>query len=197
MCRIIVVLLLLVPNLFAGIAQLYPNDVGIQNDPRVLLFDGFENYQSPSELMRRNGGLWDVVGGLAHERISTQYKIAGSKSFEFDMPITAREVSPMIARFISPVQGRLFCRTYFRYDSNFNLPLESSHKGIRMSGQYPGACGGTPPDGSGWFLFLLQNDAAGAWKPGEVTPGYGHIYAYWPLQHAVALFAADLPLIAG
>src|SRR5262245_48676269 len=116
MCRIILMILLLVPNLFAGIAQLYRNDVGIQNDPRVLLFDGFENYQSPSGLMRRNGGLWDAVGGLAHERISTQYKIAGSKSFEFDMPITAHEVGPSLATFISPGERQLFCRTYFRYD---------------------------------------------------------------------------------
>jgi hypothetical protein len=129
------------------------------------------------------GGLWDVVGGTAHCRISTQYKIAGSKSYEFDMPITSHEVGLALLTLISPAERRLFCRAYFRYDSNFNLPLESSHKGIRMSGQYPGPCGGTPRNGSGWFLFTLQNDAAGAWKPGEVTPGYGHIYAYWPWQH--------------
>ena len=67
----------------------------------------------------------------------------------------------MLIRYISPKERQLFCRIYFRYDSNFNLPLQSSHKGIRMSGQYPGPCGGTPPNGSGWFLFLLQNDAAG------------------------------------
>ena len=120
---------------------------------------------------------------MRHARISTRYKIAGSKSYEFDMPITTHEVSPSLMTHISPEERRLFCRVYFRYDSNFNLPLESSHKGIRMSGQYPGPCGGTPQDGTGWFLFLLQNDAAGKYLPGEVTPGFGQIYAYWPLQH--------------
>jgi hypothetical protein len=165
-----------------GIASRYPNDRGIQNDPRVLLFDGFESYSIPSDASKQKGGLWDVVGGVKHERISTQYKMAGSKSFEFDMPITSQEVSPMIVKRFSPTEPMLFCRAYFRYDSNFNLPLESSHKGIRFSGQYPGPCGGTPRNGTGWFLFLLQNDAAGKWKPGEVTPGFGHVYSYWPLQ---------------
>jgi hypothetical protein len=178
------VLLFSVPALFAdGIASRYPNDRGIQNDPRVVLFDGFESYSIPSDAQKSRGGLWDVVGGVGHARISTQYKIAGSKSYEFDMPITTHEVSPTLMTHISPEERQLFCRVYFRYDSNFNLPLESSHKGIRMSGQYPGPCGGTPRNGSGWFLFLLQNDAAGKHLPGEVTPGFGQIYAYWPLQH--------------
>jgi hypothetical protein len=177
------VLLFSVPALSAdGIASRYPNDRGIQNDPRVVLFDGFESYSIPSDAQKSRGGLWDVVGGVRHARISTQYKIAGSKSYEFDMPITTHEVSPALMTHISPEERQLFCRVYFRYDSNFNLPLESSHKGIRMSGQYPGPCGGTPRNGSGWFLFLLQNDAAGKYLPGEVTPGFGQIYAYWPLQ---------------
>jgi len=179
------ILLFSLPALFAdGIASRYPNDRGIQNDPRVVLFDGFESYSIPSDAQKSRGGLWDVVA-VEHARISTQYKIAGSKSYEFDMPITTHELSPTLMTHISPEERRLFCRVYFRYDSNFNLPLESSHKGIRMSGQYPGPCGGTPRNGSGWFLFLLQNDAAGAFKPGEQTPGYGHIYAYWPLQQWV------------
>jgi FG-GAP-like repeat len=180
------VLLFSVPALFAdGIASRYPNDVGIQNDPAVVLFDGFERYSTPSGAMKQNGGVWDHASGSTHCKISTQYKISGSKSWEFDMPITSTEVGLGLVKLISPNQPKLFCRAYFRYDSNFSLPLESSHKGIRMSGQYPFPCRGTPRDGTGWFDFTLQNDAAGAWKPGEVTPGYGHIYAYWPLQQWV------------
>src|SRR6266480_2016920 len=87
------VLLFSVPALFAdGIASRYPNDVGIENDPDVILFDGFESYSIPSDAQKSRGGLWDVVGGVRHARISTQYKIAGSKSYEFDMPITTHEV---------------------------------------------------------------------------------------------------------
>ena len=47
------VLLFSVPALFAdGIASRYPNDVGIENDPDVILFDGFESYTSPSQLIQ-------------------------------------------------------------------------------------------------------------------------------------------------
>src|SRR6266496_1036285 len=177
------VLLFSVPALFAdGIASRYPNDVGIQNDPQVILFDGFERYSIPSQVLKSYGGLWDGGGGNRC-RISTQYKIAGSKSYEFDMPITSTEVSMALSKDISPAEPKLFCRVYMLYDSTFSLPVQGSHKGIRMSGKYPGSCGGTPRDGSGWFLFLLQNAVEGSYKPGEVGPGYGHIYAYWPLQH--------------
>jgi hypothetical protein len=177
------VLLFSVPAFFAdGIASRYPNDVGIENDPDVLLFDGFERYSVPSQVRRGNGGPWDAGGGH-YCRISTQYKIAGAKSYEFDLPITSHEASTGLAKNIVPGEPKLFCRAYFRYDSNFYLPPQSTHKGIRMSGQYPGSCGGTPRDGSGWFLFLFQNAFLGLPKPGEQQPGYGHVYAYWPLQH--------------
>jgi hypothetical protein len=37
--------------LFAdGIASRYPGDVGIENDPEVILADGFETYTDPSQL---------------------------------------------------------------------------------------------------------------------------------------------------
>ena len=59
------VLLFSVPALFAdGIASRYPNDVGIENDPDVILFDGFEKYSVPSQGLKRNGGLWDSMNSL-------------------------------------------------------------------------------------------------------------------------------------
>ena len=56
---LLLVLLFSVPALFAdGIASRYPNDVGIENDPDVILFDGFETYTSPSQLFTK----WDQAG---------------------------------------------------------------------------------------------------------------------------------------
>ena len=61
---LLLVLLFSVPALFAdGIASRYPNDVGIGNDPLVLLFDGFENYVQASDVRIENGGVWDTGGG--------------------------------------------------------------------------------------------------------------------------------------
>ena len=41
-----------------------------------------------------------------------------------------------------------------------------------------------PADGTGFFLFLLQNNIEGNLRPGEAVPGYSHIYAYWPRQRS-------------
>jgi hypothetical protein len=66
------VLLFSVPALFAdGIASRYPNDVGIENDPEVILADGFESYTSPSQLSNK----WDVVGGGPKLRIATDREL--------------------------------------------------------------------------------------------------------------------------
>src|SRR5215471_1307405 len=80
------VLLFLVPALFAdGIASRYPNDVGIENDPDVILADGFESYTSPSQLTQK----WDVVGGVSRMRIATEAGnfFAGHKSLEMQLPV--------------------------------------------------------------------------------------------------------------
>jgi len=176
------VLLLSIPALFAdGIASRYPNDVGIGNDPLVLLFDGFENYVQASDVRIENGGVWDTGGGN-YTRISTEQHFSGNKSYEMDFPIINVETQMGLQRFISPVEPVLFVRAYFRYDPNFYLAPGSSHKGISMRGRYPGPCGGTPSDGTGWFLFLLQDNIEGFFQSGEQEPGFGHVYAYWPHQ---------------
>jgi hypothetical protein len=41
-----------------------------------------------------------------------------------------------------------------------------------------------PADGTGFFLFLLQNNIEGNLRPGEAVPGYSHVYAYWPKQRS-------------
>jgi hypothetical protein len=57
------VLLFSVPALFAdGIASRYPNDVGIENDPAVLLFDGFEKYSTATQVKKVNGACGTRAG---------------------------------------------------------------------------------------------------------------------------------------
>ena len=53
---------------------------------------------------------------------------------------------------------------------------------IRLSANYPGP--GAPPraDGTGFYLFLVQNTPFGL--SGETIPGYTNFYIYWPKQLA-------------
>jgi hypothetical protein len=95
------VLLFSIPALFAdGIASRYPNDVGIENDPDVILFDGFESYTSPSQLFTK----WDQAGSQANLRIATEpgNYVGGHKSLEMKLPIRANETSNSVAKRLSP-----------------------------------------------------------------------------------------------
>jgi FG-GAP-like repeat len=183
---LLLVLLFLVPALFAdGIASRYPNDVGIENDPDVILFDGFERYTQASDVLISNGGEWTHGSTGEYTSISTQEHFSGAKSYEIDFPITTVETGFGLMRDILPIEPVLYVRAYFRYDPNFYISVpQSSHKGITMSGRFPGPGQPAPRDGTGWFLFLLQNNVEGSFQQGEVEPGFGHIYAYWPYQRS-------------
>jgi hypothetical protein len=149
----------------------------------ILLSDGFETYTQPSDMLISNGGQWSTGGGK-YCSISTTEHHSGSKSLELSLPITREEISLGPHRYFSPKHTTLFCRAYIKYASNFNLAIQSSHKGIRFSGSYPAPCIKTPSNGSGFFLFLLQNNVEGDYRIGELSPGFAHIYAYWPLQRS-------------
>jgi hypothetical protein len=172
------VLLFSVPALFAdGIASRYPNDVGIENDPDVLLYDGFETYTSPSQLSQN----WSKVGGVLHMRIATEPGdfFAGKKALEMRTPVGGG--GPAIFKLFNPGLTTLFVRAYQKWDPTWNI-TGAAHNGIVIHGDYPGPCGGTPRDGTGWFLFALQNVMMN--RIGERQPGYSEVYAYWPLQHS-------------
>jgi hypothetical protein len=177
---LVLVLSLFFPSLFGGIADRYPNDVGIGNDPAVILFDGFENYDSAAGLKSR----WNQVFQSANLRISTEAGnyVGGHKGLEMKLPVSSSEVTNKIAKIISPQEPTLFIRAYAKFDLGFNV-VGSSHNGIAMrSANYPGPGHPAPRDGTGFFGFGLQHHKIGTGRGGEVQPGYGHIYAYWPFQ---------------
>src|SRR5512132_3480718 len=103
------VLLFSVPALFAdGIASRYPNDVGIENDPDVLLYDGFETYTSPDQLFTK----WDRALRQENLRIATEPGdfFAGHKALEMKMPVTSTEIGNAVAKFLAPEQPVLYVR---------------------------------------------------------------------------------------
>lgn len=166
--------------LFAdGIASRYPNDVGIENDPNVILFDGFESYTSPSQLTTK----WSQAGPQANLRIATEpgNYVGGHKSLEMKLPISNVETTDSVLKRLSPEEPVLYIRAYEKFDPGFSVTA-SGHNGLRIGGHYPGPGHRPPPDGTGWFLFTLQNHKGAAGRGGEVQPGFAQVYSYWPLQ---------------
>jgi hypothetical protein len=148
------VLLFSVPALFAdGIASRYPNDVGIENDPNVILFDGFESYTSPSQLKSK----WNQAGPQANLRIATEpgNYVGGHKSLEMTLPISQNETVDSVLKRLTPEENVLYIRAYEKFDPGFSV-TSSGHNGLRIGGHYPGPGRRPPPDGTGFFLLLYR-----------------------------------------
>jgi FG-GAP-like repeat len=84
---------------------------------------------------------------------------------------------------LNPEQDTVYMRMYHKFDPGYNIPT-SNHNGIRLSAKYPETAGHIPPaDGTGFFLFLLENSVVGP-HAGESAPGFSHLYVYWPRQRS-------------
>jgi hypothetical protein len=165
----------------SGIASHYPGDKNIASDPAVIFADDFESYASPSEIQNK----WNNVYHFENIRIATEGGnfFAGSKALEFSLPITTTEVANSLGKRLTPTRDTVFLRAYTKFDPGYSIN-GSNHNGLRLSANYPGPGIMPPANGTGFFLFLLQNNFGGNLLPGEATPGFSHIYAYWPKQRS-------------
>ena len=160
----------------SSIASRYPGDKNIASDPAVIFADDFESYTSVDQIKTKwgNGSWWTRM------RIATEPAnvFSGHKSVEFTLPISLTEVGCSLSKILNPEQDTVYIRMYHKFDSGFYLP-GSSHNGISLSAKYPGTAGiRPPPDGTGFFLFALQNDIIGS----QSSPGFSNLYVYWPRQ---------------
>src|SRR5438046_8425145 len=158
-----------------GSAAAYPGDKNIASDPAVIFADDFESYATPADAKLR----WGNGGWIANMRIATEadHVYSGSKAIEFSLPISTTEVSCSLWKVLSPEQDTVFMRMYQKFDSGYSVPT-SNHNGIRLSAKYPETAGTIPPaDGTGFFLFLLQNAIS---KAGDTAPGESARYVYGP-----------------
>jgi hypothetical protein len=165
----------------SGIAARYPGDKNIASDPAVIFADDFESYTSPSQLTSN----WSSAYQLSNLRIATEpgNYYAGGKAVEMTLPISTTEVANALNKTLAPTVDTAFIRAYTKFDPGYSV-TNSNHNGLRLSAKYPGPGIKPPTDGTGFFLFLVQNNIQGAGRPGEMMPGYSDIYAYWPKQRS-------------
>jgi hypothetical protein len=165
----------------SGIASNYPFDQNIASDPDVLYADDFESYATTSDLT--SPGHWSRAQWSNRMRIATETAnqhphLDSHKSLEMSLPISETELSIALVKDLVPTQDVVYARMYQRYDAGYNSP-GSNHNGVRISAGYPDVAGTAPPeDGTGYFLFLLQNNMT-ATTP---SPGKSQLYVYWPKQ---------------
>ena len=159
-----------------GLAAGYPQDVGISGHPDVIFADDFESYGSTSQLGSRWSGYYQANNTqITSDTVNVH---AGGKALQFTLPQGNSEVSNAVVKNLPTTHDTLFVRVYTKFQAGYRVTSVSNHNGIRISAKYPGP--GTPPNGSDFFLFLLQN----AINYGEADPGYSHLYVYHPEQRS-------------
>ncbi len=165
----------------SGIAARHPGDKNIASDSAVIFADDFESYTSPTQLTSK----WDEAYRLPNIRIATEAGnvFSGNKSLEMSLPISTKEISNSLVKRLAPGEDTVFLRAYTKFDPNYSV-TGSNHDGLRLSARYPGPGIKAPADGTGFFLFLLQNDIGPKPRPGESNPGFSQIYSYWPQQRS-------------
>src|SRR5438132_11824678 len=99
------------------------------------------------------------------------------------LPISTAEVTNALNRTLTTTLDTPYIRAYTKFDAGYSVNT-SNHNGLRLSAKYPGPGIIPPADGTGFFLFLLQNNIEGNSLPGETVPGYSNLYVYWPRQRS-------------
>ncbi len=161
------------PEGAAGIAAAYPGDAGIEAHANVLFADGFEAYSSAGGLS--SSGNYDVYYQQSHVTIDTSTVFSGGRSLRMTIPATGGELYNAVVKTIAPERDALYVRVYGRYQDDYS-GVSYAHNGIRISGNYSGP--GQRPDGTDFFLVLIENSRLGS----EPEPGYTHAYVYHPEQ---------------
>jgi hypothetical protein len=163
----------------SGIAAAYPNDEGIENDPRVIFADDFEGYASGGELDTR----WDAVYNMTGITTDADHVYLGGKALEFTAPVRGSELSNGVAKVLTNELDTLFLRWYSKFDPSFDI-TGSSHNGGGISAHYfvnGNATPGVPADGTNKFLIEFED-----WRGDTATtsPGQQNVYIYHPEQRS-------------
>jgi hypothetical protein len=165
------------PSPGGGIADKYPGDGGIANDPAVILADDFERYTATDweTLKTQLEQNWTKADWARYMSISDN-AFAGKKAIQFSIPITTTEIGQALIKDVAnldSIYARIYCKWAADYDIN-----TSNHNGISIKGgDYKGA--GSTPNGTDFFIMYIQNNDLRQ----EGPPGWLHEYAYWPNQN--------------
>jgi len=164
-----------------GIAAKYPGDLGIENDPDVILAEGFENYSQ----MRDLRSIWATINE-DHMNLTTDSEnvIGGKQALQLNLPFQFIERYTGIDLHLTEEQKQdvIYIRYYQKIDKSYAVSGgTSNHNGGCISSRYwttpvgsgPGYCA----NGTNKYLAMLQN------SPSAHYDGYRMgIYTYHPDQ---------------
>lgn len=158
----------------SGIAAKYPGDRGIEEDPAVILADGFEGCSSPADLRQK----WDWLIHDGNMRITEEAANvhSGKKALELTVPQQGDPLAIGVDKRIEDQRDVLFLRWYSKFDKDFAVRRSSVHNGGSISARYcpdGRATPGIPADGRNKFLVNFESENSTGRSPGALN-----VYCY-------------------
>ena len=105
-----------------GLAAKYPGDVGLETDPAVLIFEGFEDTPKTVGWMQEGG--WFGGTGFTPETgqfLTDKDPAAGKKCVEFHLKKGQKSAAPGMFHKIPP-QETVYIRTYRKFEEGWEWP---------------------------------------------------------------------------
>jgi hypothetical protein len=162
----------------SGLAAKYPGDAGIEKDPAVLVYDGFEECAQVADVHKKwNFVLHDENMRIAEEPANVNH---GKRAVEFVLPQQQEASSAALYKVIKEERDVVFLRFYSKFEKDYDHPRGSSHNGGVIAAHYfPGrrATPGQRADGRNKFLANFETMRGALPSPGALN-----VYCYHPEQ---------------
>jgi hypothetical protein len=181
----VVLLLTSLGRLDAQIANSYPFDSLIQNDPDVIFAEMFEGSMNN---LTSSGNYWNTVSPNPSNILSDPSVPNGSHGTQSLRLITIQDgtnpnQNTLVYKTISDVTDSIFVRYYIKYDTNTRY----HHSGLWVGGKNPpsstpGNIGGTLPSGN--QEFHVGTEVTGITPSNNTLFG---LYTYWMGMHQSSL----------
>jgi hypothetical protein len=167
------------PECDDGIAAKYSGDAGIEGDPEVIFYDGFEDYEKPGDVHTK----YEFVMNEENMRISEEAGCVnhGKKAMEFTLPKQEEGNAAALYRVLKEERDVLFLRYYSKFEKGYDQHGSSHNSGVISAHYFPGgqASPGKPSDGHNKFWVSFETERGTAPSPGPLN-----IYCYHPEQRA-------------
>ena len=160
-----------------GLAAKHPGDAGLERDPAVIHYDGFEDYQAPADVNKK----YELVMHTENMRLTGEPANVnhGKKAMEFTLPKQEEGNAAALYRIIKEERDILFLRYYAKFEKGYDQHGSSHNSGVISAHYFPNrqASPGQPADGKNKFWVSYETERGDSPSPGRLN-----VYVYHPEQ---------------
>ncbi|OGD21681.1 MAG: hypothetical protein A2W03_17250 [Candidatus Aminicenantes bacterium RBG_16_63_16] len=160
-----------------GLAAKYPGDAGLERDPAVIHYDGFEDYETPADVNKK----YEFVMHTENMRLTEEPANVnrGKKAMAFTLPKQEEGNAAALYRIIKEERDILFLRYYAKFEKGYDQHGSSHNSGVISAHYFPNrqASPGQPADGKNKFWVSYETERGDSPSPGRLN-----VYVYHPEQ---------------